>query len=214
MTKAARKKTPTPTLDPATPGAYAASNALRALFCDVGLTTQPMYETDPLYLRVLTRAGWANVHAEPCGEHVTLFVRFDTPCLARLCGLDSNENTGKWNHHWLSTDRKLVSEQVDRLFKSLVPRGEHAVAEAQFLAAVEDMIGAEDRRERDRWDAMSPEQKERANARKRLPVRRTCGALSTDRPTMHGWCAACGTDYSGQDARRFLTTAGGFLLRG
>lgn len=212
MPKTTSRKTPA--LDPATPAAYAATNALRALFCDVGLTDHPAYPTNALHLRVLTRAGWANVHAEPCKDHVTLFVRFDTPCLARLCGLESNDNTGKWNHHALSSDRKLVSEQVDRLFGSLVPKEEHAVAEAEFFAAVQDKMSTEERREWGRWDDLSPEQKERANNRRSLPVRRTCGALSTDRSTMHGWCASCGTDYAGQSAEQFLTTAGRFILGG
>lgn len=210
MAKAASKKTPP--LDPATPGAYAASNALRALFCDVGLTTQPFFGNNPLYLRVLTRAGWANVHAEPCGDHVTLFVQFDTPCLATHLGIDSNVNSGKWNHHWLSTDRKLVSEQVDRLFEPLVPRGEHAVAEAQFFGAVADLIEQDWHEAMSRWFGLSDEERERVN-RRRIPVLRECGVPSTD-PHKHVGCASCGTDYSGQAAHRFWTTAGRFLAGG
>lgn len=207
-----RKKTKTPAVDPATPAAYAASNALRALFCDVGLTTQPGFEASVYHLRVFTRAGWASVHAAPHGDHVTLFVKFDTPCLATALGLDSNVSSGKWNQPWLSTDRKLISEQVDHLFERLVPRGEHALAEAEFFGAVQDLINQDWHAALDRWHQMSDEERARAS-RGGVPVLRECGIPSTD-PHKHVGCACCGTDYSEQAANLFWTTAGRFLAGG
>lgn len=166
------------------------------------------YPTSSSHLRILTRAGWANVSLVPSKDFVSLFVRFDTPILARLCGLNSNENTGKWNHT-LPVDCKAALEQVEWLFGSLIPKN---VLEAEFFAAVQDLLSLTERREWSSWDALSLEQKEQANNRKTLSVRRICGALSTDRSTSHPWCPHCGTDYSGQSAQKFLTAAGRFLL--
>jgi len=171
-------------------------------------TPHPTYPTSTSHLRILTRAGWANVSLVPSKDFVALFVRFDTPCLSHLCGLNSNENTGKWNHT-LPTDCKSALEQAEWLFSSLIPKD---ALEAEFFAAVQELLSTAEKREWSNWDALSLEQKEQANNRKALPIRRTCGALSTDRSTSHPWCPHCGTDYSGQSAQKFLITAGGFLL--
>lgn len=208
-------KTRRPKEDPAAPAARAVVAALREIACEGGLKPQPHYESDPCYMRLLTRAGWANIHVEPQGkyESVWMYVRFDTPCLARYLGLDSNVNTGKWNHHGIPMDPELAVAQVRHLFERLIPRGEHAVAEAEFFGAVEDMTKQDWRAAMDRWYSMSEEERERANRRHRVPVLRSCGIPSTD-PHKHVCCASCGTDYSGQDAHLFWTTAGQFLVGG
>lgn len=211
-----KTRTRRPKMDPAHSTATLVASTLREMACEGGVTTQKLYEQDPLYMRLLTRAGWANVHVEPQGkyESVWMYVRFDVPCLARYLGLDSNENTGKWNHHGISMDPELAVAQVRRLFERLIPRGEHAVAEAEFFGAVADMLQRDWHEALDRWFGMSEEERERVNRRRRVPVMRSCGALSTDHATMHVWCAACGTDYSGQAANLFWTTAGRFLAGG
>ena len=191
------------------PAASAASALIKDLQVRFVWEQHPTYTTSALHLRILTRAGWASINAAPCKDFVRLFVRFDTPSLSRLCGLDSNENTGKWNHT-LPADDKAIVEQTGWLFGPLEVG--HATAEAEFFAAVQVMLSKAEQREWSHWDGLSVEQKERANNRKSLPVRRTCGALSTDRATSHPWCSHCGTDYSGQSAQQFLTAAGGFIL--
>lgn len=209
-----KTRTRRPKMDPAHSTATLVASTLREMACEGGVTTRKLFEQDPLHMRLLTRAGWANVHVEPQGkyESVWMYVQFDTPCLARALGLDSNVNTGKWNHHGIPMDPERAVAQVRGLFERLIPRGEHAVAEAEFFGAVADMLERAWHQAMDRWYSMSDEERERVNRRRRVPVMRSCGALSTDNATMHVGCAACGTDYSGQDAREFLTTAGRFLL--
>lgn len=155
--------------------------------------------------RVLTRAGWASVSLRP-GEVTNwawLFVKFSTPCLARQIGLDSNENTGKWNHY-LPAQALLAAEQAVQLFACLWPRDVYELAEAQFFGHVQDEVDAEDRRRRFR----DREDKEPASGKTYLPIRYSCGGLSTKSSSWHGWCPSCGTDYSGNDARQFWAAAG------
>ena len=157
--------------------------------------------------QVLTRAGWARVSASPGIGHNNLFVRFSTPCLAVLLGLSCNENSGKWNH-FLPTSAPLAAQDAQRLFSSLWPRGEHEMAEAEFFAAVQDELDAEDRRA---WDAFARKDEERRDGQKpavRLPVRRACGARSDDPTTSHFFCPSCGTNYREKEATRFMAAAG------
>ena len=155
--------------------------------------------------RVLTRAGWARVSASPGIEHNNLFVRFSTPCLAVMVGLDCNENSGKWNHS-LPTSAPLAAQDAQRLFSSLWPRGEHELAEAAFFAAVQDELDAEDGRA---WDALMRKDGEHGGAHPhKLPVRRPCGALSSDPNTFHFFCPSCGTNYREKEAIRFMAAAG------
>lgn len=193
-------------IDPAATAAVALIKDLQARF---RWEQHPVYPTSVLHLRVLTRAGWASINTAPYKDFVRLFVRFDTPSLSRLCGLDSNENTGKWNHT-LPADDKAAVEQTSWLFGPLEVG--HSLAEAEFFAAVQAVLSKAEQHEWNHWDGLSAEQKERVNNRKSLPVRRTCGALSTDRASSHPWCPHCGTDYSAQSAQQFLTAAGCFIL--
>ena len=174
------------------------------------VTDQPSYPGDPTYMRVLTRAGYADVHASSFGKGIALFVRFDTPHLAREIGLfHLNRCSGKWNHHDLSDDAKEAAAQVLGRFAPLWPRGEHGMAEAEFLGACQDALDDAKMRALRAWYDLPEEQQQRR--RHRVPVLRACGLLPTDEG-IHLGCESCGTDYSAQAERKFNLLAGQFLV--
>lgn len=189
--------------------ALSVARALRAAAPAGCVADHPTDPTDPTYMRILTRAGRANVHVDHFGGHLTLFVQFDTPHLAVAAGCyNANPHSGKWNDHGLSGDAAEATEQVLRRLAPLWPRGEHGTAEAEFLAACQEAIDDAKTRALRAWYDLPEEQQ--AKRRHRVPVLRACGLRSTD-PSMHVGCEACGTAYSKQEERKFNLLAGRFL---
>lgn len=162
-------------------------------------------------MEVLTRYGWLRVSAKPGMDCVHLFTRFQVPCLPKLGDLDVNVS-GKWNHRLSSGEADACAKAVT-LFAGIWPRGEHSIAEAEFLGAVGDLLQFI---ESARWDrhVFQEAAQQWAAKHKALPLRRDCGSLSTDGRSYHICCASCGTDYSDKAAQAFWQLAGSFFFSG
>lgn len=164
----------------------------------------------PRRFNLLTRAGLARVSvddAQPARRgasppYVQLFVRFEVVPVAVHLPLPGyqdrlNRYTGKWNHH-LPPEPDLAAAKALRLFDSLWPAPEE-IPYLEFLSAVEGMLS---RRRINDFNAYV-----KAPDRKWLRVIPTCGHR-----VPAAWCAGCGTDYAGQEAREFWEAVNYFTL--